>query len=100
MAHPVSIRRIVDPLAAALAITIIAACGTSQVPTPGSSDTPMTSQAASSAHNQVDVTFVQGMIPHHQHAVTMSELATSRAGSPQLGTATGAAFDRHFLEMS
>jgi len=32
-------------------------------------------------HNAADVAFAQGMIPHHRQAVTMSELAASRAAS-------------------
>ena len=38
--------------------------------------------SSSAAHNQADIEFVQGMIPHHEQAVTMSEFATSRAASP------------------
>lgn len=38
------------------------------------------------AHNQADIEFVQGMIPHHEQAVTMSELAASRAASPGVKT--------------
>lgn len=35
-------------------------------------------------HNQADITFVQGMIPHHEQAVEMSELAANQASSPQV----------------
>ena len=34
------------------------------------------------AHNAQDVTFVKDMIPHHEQAVVMSDLAVSQAGSP------------------
>ncbi len=34
------------------------------------------------AHNAQDVTFVKDMIPHHEQAVVMSDLALSQAGSP------------------
>lgn len=34
------------------------------------------------AHNAQDVTFVKDMIPHHEQAVVMSDLAISQAGSP------------------
>ena len=42
--------------------------------------------SSSAAHNQADIEFVQGMIPHHEQAVTMSELAASRAASPGVKT--------------
>ena len=34
------------------------------------------------AHNAQDVTFVKDMVPHHEQAVVMSDLALSQAGSP------------------
>ena len=40
--------------------------------------------SSSAARNQADIEFVQGMIPHHEQAVTMSELAASRAASPDV----------------
>ena len=36
----------------------------------------------SSAHNDADVTFVQGMIPHHEGALAMAQLADGRAEDP------------------
>jgi len=42
--------------------------------------------SSSAAHNQADIEFVQGMIPHHEQAVTMSEFAASRAASPGVKT--------------
>lgn len=36
------------------------------------------------AHNDADVTFAQQMIPHHQQAIEMSELAETRAASPEV----------------
>ena len=48
-------------------------------PTPTSAAAP--SAAISAEHNQADIAFAQGMIPHHQQAVEMSKLATDRAGS-------------------
>ena len=65
--------RVAVTLAAALCTVPLAACG-------GSNDDGVVSSGA--AHNQADVEFVQGMIPHHEQAVTMSELAASRAASP------------------
>ena len=42
------------------------------------------SAAISAEHNQADIAFAQGMIPHHQQAVEMSKLATDRAGSDDI----------------
>ncbi|MFF0012030.1 DUF305 domain-containing protein [Streptomyces sp. NPDC005374] len=53
------------------AVFALAACG-------GGSD----STAAS--HNAQDVSFAQGMIPHHQQAVEMAELADGRASSGEV----------------
>ncbi len=35
-------------------------------------------------HNDADVTFAQQMIPHHQQAIEMAELAETRAESPEV----------------
>lgn len=39
---------------------------------------------SSSAFNDADVTFAQEMIPHHQQAVEMAQLAQGRADSPEV----------------
>ncbi|MEV0807683.1 DUF305 domain-containing protein [Micromonospora sp. NPDC050200] len=39
---------------------------------------------ASPRYNSLDVWFVRMMIPHHQQALEMAELAEGRAGSPQV----------------
>ena len=54
---------------------LAAACG-------GSDDSTVRSDPKE--HNQADIAFVQGMIPHHEQAVTMSGYASSRAQSPQV----------------
>ncbi len=53
-------------LTASLGLTMLAACS-------GAAD-----------HNAADVTFATDMIPHHQQAVQMAELATDRAASPEV----------------
>ncbi|MGW1956051.1 DUF305 domain-containing protein [Streptomyces sp. NPDC001920] len=45
---------------------------------------PSSSNAQAAAHNDQDVTFAQGMIPHHQQAVQMAEMAADRASSAQV----------------
>lgn len=73
---------------AATALTLAAGCGDNPdqgAHTPGhpAASAPG-SPTAAAAHNQADVTFAQGMIPHHQQAVEMSGLAESRAADPQV----------------
>jgi uncharacterized protein (DUF305 family) len=48
--------------------------------------TPMASGSTATGQdfNTADVTFAQQMIPHHQQAVTMAELAETRAADPEL----------------
>ncbi|MDQ4104505.1 MAG: DUF305 domain-containing protein [Actinomycetota bacterium] len=70
--------------AAATAVTISAALGGC-----GSTATPPASSSASSSqvaqeHNQADITFAQGMIPHHTQAIAMSQMAAQRAALPQV----------------
>jgi uncharacterized protein (DUF305 family) len=39
---------------------------------------------SSSDHNSQDVSFAQDMVPHHQQAVTMADLAVAQAASPRV----------------
>lgn len=70
--------------AATAALTVGAAlggCGTNATPPAGSA---ASSQPVAQAHNQADITFAQGMIPHHAQAIVMSEMAAQRTVSPQV----------------
>ena len=77
-------KRIGVLLAALLAAAAaVAACGSNTSST--SSTSTMSSAAASSpaaSRNAADVMFTQTMIPHHEQAIVMAELAATRAGSP------------------
>lgn len=55
-----------------------AACGTT--------DTGMEAATGSDTadHNEADIAFLQGMIPHHQQAITMSELATENTDNAEV----------------
>ncbi|HET8987544.1 MAG TPA: DUF305 domain-containing protein [Humibacillus sp.] len=75
-------------LAAALTL---AACGSSDHADAGHQDLPsVTSTASVSApaadadHNTADVAFASDMIPHHQQAVEMADLAAARASNAQV----------------
>ena len=67
--------RLVLPLAAALAL---AGCQAA-APVAGN-PTPAASASASVAANAADVMFAQMMIPHHEQAVTMSDLMLAKQG--------------------
>lgn len=70
--------------AALFAALALAACGAEDAP-----DDPRASAAREGAAqaNDADVHFAQMMIPHHEQAVTMADLAESRAGEEVAGLA-------------
>jgi len=85
----VQTRRLSAALAAALAAVVtLSACSSSGTETQASATTPAAPPAATSpsapasdsAHNDADVTFAQGMIPHHQQAVEMSDMLLAKQG--------------------
>lgn len=57
-------------------ILLLAACG--------SSDSAGSSTKPGDNFNDADIAFAQGMIPHHQQAVEMADLALTRAESPEV----------------
>lgn len=71
---------------AALTLSVVlAACGggAASEGASGPDGSPAAAQA-DGPHNEADVTFAQGMLPHHRQAVEMSELAGDRAESPEV----------------
>lgn len=69
------------------AIGLLAGCGGADSSPSGMATT--SSAAPASGHNAADVTFVQGMIPHHRQALDMAKLAASRASSAQVKDLAG-----------
>lgn len=69
--------------AAAAAGGLLVGCGTSTSPTapPAASSTTGASQQQ---HNQADIAFLQGMIPHHDQAIAMAQLAPTHGASPKV----------------
>ncbi|ACZ83114.1 DUF305 domain-containing protein [Streptosporangium roseum] len=71
-------------------LVLLTACGgddrpaTAPTGTPGGTRVAATSPQPSASFNDADVTFAQMMIPHHEQAVEMAELAESRAGDPEV----------------
>lgn len=56
----------------------------------GSNDTPALKEGSSPvAHNDADVAFAQGMIPHHEEAVEMADMALKQAASPKVKDLAG-----------
>ncbi|GAA3068428.1 DUF305 domain-containing protein [Streptomyces glomeratus] len=91
------IRRTAALATAVTAAVVLAACGSSSdssssSPSSGHSGHDMgamssaspSGTAAQGSHNAQDLSFAQGMIPHHRQAVAMADLAASRAKSPQV----------------
>lgn len=81
----------------------LAACGDdstsgSGTPGPGGSGTP--AAGASASFGDADVTFAQMMIPHHQQAVAMAELAGTRAADPELRKLAGQIKDAQAPEIA
>lgn len=73
-------------VAASAALTLVA-CGDSGAPptgAPATSAAPAPSAAPSAAHNAADVTFVQGMLPHHAQAVDMAKQAAGQDAGAQV----------------
>lgn len=74
-------------LAGALALT---ACSDDSVAShmdsmeSGSAESTSTSASENAAFNDADVTFAQGMIPHHQQAIEMAQMASERAQDPRV----------------
>ncbi|MFR9732041.1 DUF305 domain-containing protein [Saccharopolyspora sp. MS10] len=80
-------------LSAAVAVTALAAVlagcsgGGQGAEVPGGATPPSTGQPeqpGQAPHDQADVTFASGMIPHHQQAVEMSRAAVDRARSQEV----------------
>jgi uncharacterized protein (DUF305 family) len=65
---------------------ILAACGGTAAPTaaPNAPGPMMTAPAADGDHNQADVMFAQMMIPHHEQAIEMAQLAATRSDNPEV----------------
>ncbi|MBW8801478.1 MAG: DUF305 domain-containing protein [Streptomyces sp.] len=80
-------RRLALVATAATASLVLAACGggsDSGSAGSGNGSASSSSSNAAAAHNAQDVSFAQGMIPHHQQAVQMAGLAADRASSAQV----------------
>ena len=81
-------KQIAVTIATAALLVTVGACSNSESTTQSSASPAMTSAPSSTnqapadaqAHNDADVTFAQGMIPHHQQAVEMSDMLLAKDG--------------------
>ncbi|MGW6980285.1 DUF305 domain-containing protein [Streptomyces sp. NPDC054932] len=84
------IRRAIAVAAAATAALVLAACGGNGDNAGSAHNGHSTASPSASApaqqgdHNAADVTFAQGMIPHHRQAIEMAGLAATRAESAEV----------------
>ncbi|MFB6938742.1 DUF305 domain-containing protein [Streptomyces chartreusis] len=81
------VRRTALAATAVSAALVLAACGADGGDSDAAAEasSPSSSPSANAgAHNAQDVTFAQGMIPHHQQALQMAEMAADRASSTQV----------------
>ena len=77
-----SIRRVLRPLGAAVALTLLATTVALRVsPTSAATRPALSPQAPSPAFDQQ---FIDMMAPHHQGAVAMAQIALTRAPHPQI----------------
>lgn len=67
---------------AAAVLALTAACGGNDDPgatAPSTGESTPPAGASEAKHNAADVAFAQGMIPHHEQAVDMAEMALQRS---------------------
>jgi uncharacterized protein (DUF305 family) len=90
-------RRVALAAVSVTAALLLAACGedggsshegghgsSSSAPSSSAPSSSPSASAAADAHNAQDVSFAQGMIPHHRQALEMAKLATDRASSDRV----------------
>ena len=75
-------RAAVLAVATVTAALVLTACGSDDDSAhDGGHGTSASASASTASHNAQDVSFAQGMIPHHRQALEMAELAADRASS-------------------
>ncbi|MFF7205370.1 DUF305 domain-containing protein [Streptomyces sp. NPDC008141] len=88
--HRSLVRRAALMTVAASTALVLAACGSNDSSSghsghnSGGSSPSASASASAGAHNAADVSFAQGMIPHHRQAVEMADLAATRAASAEV----------------
>jgi uncharacterized protein (DUF305 family) len=75
------------PILAVLAVAAVllsSSCSSAKTDSKPAATSSATTSLAPAAFNDADVTFVSGMIPHHQQAVDMSALVPSRSTNDEV----------------
>ncbi|MER5434926.1 DUF305 domain-containing protein [Streptomyces sp. NPDC002588] len=75
-------RRAVLTAVSVTAALVLAACGSDDADSQAGAGS--STSASAGAHNAQDVSFAQGMIPHHQQALEMAKLAADQASSTEV----------------
>ena len=90
-------------IAATVAATVLlAGCGSSSTSSAETPDSQVAASGAVATGSDADITFAQLMIPHHEQAVQMADIALQRATSPEvtdLATQIKAAQDPEIQQM-
>ncbi|MFE6222680.1 DUF305 domain-containing protein [Streptomyces sp. NPDC057854] len=85
--RPLHRRTALVAAAVAASALVLAGCGDGGNGSAATSPSPTTSVSVPAGeHNQADVDFAQGMIPHHRQAVMMADMAETRAASRDVKT--------------
>ena len=63
---------------------VLAGCSGGDEGSSADSSAGADSSASAAVHNDADVVFVQGMLPHHEGALAMAQLADGRASDPRV----------------
>lgn len=95
-------RHLAMPVIGLALIGVLAACGSTESHSASTSGASMMGSAAA-AGSAADISFAQLMIPHHQQAVEMADLALANASSPdvkQLAEQIKGAQDPEIMMMS
>ncbi|MET7611127.1 DUF305 domain-containing protein [Streptomyces seoulensis] len=79
-----ALRRAALGAATLSAVVLLAACGGEQHSGTHAAHGAPAASAMAGAHNAQDVSFAQGMIPHHQQALEMARLAPGHAASAEV----------------
>lgn len=70
--------------AAVVGLALAGCAAGTDTTSPGAASSSSTSVQQTTAHNEADVSFAQGMTVHHQQAVEMAELVATRSQNPQV----------------
>lgn len=78
-------KKLLYALLALAAVFTLAACGSDDDGgVVGADDGETSSPVEEVEHNRADVAFAQGMIPHHEQAIEMAEMAIEQASAPEV----------------